>query len=82
MGRVSKIYQTLFEHRVDNRDYQESKYPILIYKCDGQTTREYMDVGGHVVSNKSNNCLQNFRVFRGTWRFFDVGLGRHWNRRL
>jgi hypothetical protein len=41
-----------------------------------------MTVGGHVVSNKWNNCLENFRVFHGTRRFFDAGLGRHRNRRF
>ncbi len=82
MGGYQKSDQTLSRHRVDNHDYQERKYPVLIYNRDGQTTREYMAVGGHVVSNKSNNCLENFRVFRGTWRFFDAGLGRHQNRRF
>jgi hypothetical protein len=60
---------------VDNRDYQQRKYPVLIYNRDGQTTREYMAVGGHVVSNKSSNCLENFWVFRGTRRFFDAVWG-------
>jgi hypothetical protein len=48
-----------------------------MYNRDGQTTREYMAVASHIVSNKLNNCLENFRVFCGTRRFFDVGLGIH-----
>ncbi len=42
-----------------------------------------MTLGGHVVLNKSNNCLDNyFRAFRGTRRFFDAGFGKHRNRRF
>ncbi len=81
-GGYQKADQTLSRLRVDNRNYQERKYPALIYNRDGQTTCEYMTVGGHVVSNKWNNCLENFRVFHGTRRFFDAGLGRHRNRRF
>jgi hypothetical protein len=75
--RYQKSDHSLSGYHIDNHDYQESKYPVLIYNCDGQTTREYMAVSGHVVLNKSNNCLKNFRVFNGTRRSFDAGLGRH-----
>jgi hypothetical protein len=59
VGRVSEINQTLSGHHIDNHDYQESKYPVLIYNRDGQTTHEYMAVGGHIVLNKSDNCMEN-----------------------
>ncbi len=41
-----------------------------------------MAVGGHVVLNKLNNCLENFQVFCETRRFFDAGSRRHRNRRF
>jgi hypothetical protein len=61
---------------------KKNKYLVLIYNRDGQTTQEYMAMGGHVVSNKLNNCIENFQVFRETQRFFDAGLGKHQNRRF
>ncbi len=82
MGRVSEIRSNPLWACIDNHDYQKSKYPVLIYNRDGQTTHEYMAMCGHVVSNKSNNCLENFPVVGGTWRFFDAGLGRHQNWRF